>query len=226
MNTAALRLLNIAISIVMVALAASLHEFGHALAAHLCGDDTAREAGRLTANPLAHIDPFGSLALPFLLAVCGGPAFAFAKPVPYNPRRLRHPGRDEAIVAIAGPIANLVQAVAGSALFGLAFRAFRDSGYAEPLYYVVLLLSSYVYVNLVLLFFNIIPIPPLDGSKLLMPLLGGSALEGYRRIQQYAFPIIFVIVCVVPSVLGVDPVGAYLDATAQGLYSLLVGLWI
>ncbi len=219
------RFISTAISILMVALAASLHEFGHALAAHLCGDDTAREAGRLTLNPLRHIDLTGSILLPLLLGMCGGPVFAFAKPVPYNPNRLHNPDRDEPIVALAGPLANLVQAVVGSALLGLALQAFAASTSSDILYYLILFLSSYVYVNLILMFFNIIPIPPLDGSKLLMPFLHGEARETYYSIQRYAMPIVFVLVCIVPSIFGVDPVGSYLDLTAGRLYSFLVGLW-
>ena len=98
-----------------------LHEMGHAFAAFKLGDPTAQKAGRLSFNPLRHIDPFGTVLLPLMLAIVGGPVFAFAKPVPYNPRNLRHPVRDEVLVALAGPLCNLLQALVGALLFRVLY---------------------------------------------------------------------------------------------------------
>ena len=106
----------------LVVISASLHEFGHAFAAHCCGDDTAKEQGRLTINPLAHIDPFGSVLLPFLLVMSGFGYMAYAKPVPYNPYRLKNPRRDEVIVAVAGPVANVLQALVGAVLYHVCLK--------------------------------------------------------------------------------------------------------
>ena len=109
------RLISIAVTVLLVMFSAIVHEVAHGLAAHLCGDDTAKEAGRLTLDPRAHLDPIGSVVLPVMMALLGGPVFAFAKPVPYNPYRLRKPRRDELIVALAGPASNLAQALLGTA---------------------------------------------------------------------------------------------------------------
>ena len=202
-----------------------MHEVAHGWAALRCGDATAKEAGRLTLDPRAHLDGFGSVALPLIMALMGGPMFAFAKPVPYNPNRLRNPRRDEAIVALAGPVSNLLQALVGTALFGMVWssRAAILSVLGQAgVMWAARITTTYIYVNLTLAFFNLIPFPPLDGSKVIMPLLHGRAREEYYRIQAYAMPVLIIALYVLPSFLGVDPVGAFLDLTAGNLYDLLV----
>ena len=109
------------ISVVLVMFSVVLHEIAHGWAAYRLGNPTAKQAGRLTLNPLLHLDPFGSVLLPLMLAIVGGPVFAFAKPVPYNPRNLRHPVRDEVLVALAGPLCNLLQALVGALLFRVLY---------------------------------------------------------------------------------------------------------
>ena len=113
------RYIMMAISVALVAVSASIHEFAHGWMALRCGDPTAKEAGRLTLNPLAHLDPFGSFMLPLMMALAGMPVFAAAKPVPFNPRRLNNPARDEALVALAGPVSNIIQALVAAALLYL-----------------------------------------------------------------------------------------------------------
>ncbi len=218
-------LIGIAASVVIVMFSATVHEVAHGLAAHWCGDDTAKEAGRLSLNPKAHLDGFGSIALPLIMAVMGGPMLAFAKPVPYNPRRLRNPRRDEALVAVAGPLSNIAQALVGAAVFAAVWRA-RTAiagalGTAGAIW-AVRLCTSYVYINLSLAFFNLIPFPPLDGSKLVMPFLKGEARYEYERVQAYAMPILLAVLYVLPSFLSIDPVGWFLDLTAGNLYDLLL----
>jgi Zn-dependent protease len=208
-------------SVALVMFSAIVHEVAHGWVAYKLGDPTAKQAGRLTLNPLAHLDPVGSVLLPLLMAWLGGPVFAFAKPVPYNPYNLRHPRRDEVLVALAGPASNLLQGCVGA----LAFRACYGfwSGQADAMYWVLQALSIYVYVNMTLMFFNLIPLPPLDGSKIVMPLLHGQAKMNYYKIQQYAMPILLVVMYVLPSVLGFDPLGIYLNATAGNLTTALLG---
>lgn len=212
------------ISVVLVMLSASVHEFGHALAAYRLGDDTAKRAGRLTLNPLAHLDPFGSVLLPLVMGLAGGPIFAFAKPVPYNPNRLHNPRRDEVIVAFAGPVTNLIQAAAGAivsrVLWDNLYPAIATGGVA---YWAYVIASRYVYVNCILAFFNLIPLPPLDGSSIIMPLLKGDALQTYYQVQHYSMPILMTLLYLVPMVLHVDPLGIYLDATAGNLAYQLLG---
>ena len=117
------RVASIAITVALVMVSAIVHEVAHGWAALRLGDPTAKEAGRLTLDPRAHLDGFGSIVLPLIMALAGGPVFAFARPVPYNPSRLRHPRRDEVLVALAGPASNLAQAVLGAALLGLLDRS-------------------------------------------------------------------------------------------------------
>ena len=217
------QLVMVAVTVVLVMGSAIVHEVAHGLAALALGDPTAKEAGRLTLDPRAHVDGFGSILLPLVMALVGGPVFAFARPVPYNPRRLRHPRRDELLVALAGPLANLLQAVLGTLLLKLAWEAAltRVLGVDAALW-AVQILATYVYVNLVLCFFNLIPLPPLDGSKVILFFLSGRARREFYRLEQYAMPILIILLYVVPSLLRVDPVGTYLELTAGSIYDLLM----
>lgn len=221
-------LVSVAITVVLVMLSAIVHEVAHGWVALRCGDATAKEAGRLTLDPRAHLDGFGSVVLPLVMALLGGPVFAFARPVPYDPRRLRHPRRDELLVALAGPASNVLQALVGALVLRAAWDPLLSaavSGAApfEVVSWVVTILSTYVSVNLVLCFFNLIPLPPLDGSKVVLYFLTGDARRAYYQIQQYAMPILVVALYIVPQLLHVDPIGRYLDATAGSLYALLLG---
>lgn len=221
------RLASIALTVLLVMFSAIVHEVAHGLAALACGDPTAKEHGRLTLNPAAHLDGFGSVLLPLVMALLGGPVFAFAKPVPYNPHRLRDPRRDELVVALAGPASNLLQALLGAGVLHLAWEPLTSAVLAgslsiEVFGWIYTALYTYVAVNLVLCFFNLIPIPPLDGSKVVLYFLSGEARASYYRLQQYAMPILIVVLYLVPSMLRVDPVGMYLDATAYRLLDLLL----
>ncbi len=218
------RIIVMAASVVLVMVSASIHEFGHAFAAYKLGDDTAKRAGRLTLNPLAHIDRFGSLILPLIMGLAGGPIFAFAKPVPYNPNRLRNPRRDEVIVAFAGPLTNIIQAVLGAIVCRLLWRtAFSFIAGNVVGYWLYTIATTYVYVNCSLAFFNLIPLPPLDGSSIISPLLKGEARRTYYKIQHYSMPILMIALYILPSMLRIDPVGMYLDLTAGNLAQLLLG---
>lgn len=218
------RILSIAIPIVLVMLSASIHEFGHAITAYRLGDDTAKRQGRLTLNPTAHLDPFGSVLLPLLMGFMGGPIFAFAKPVPYNPNRLRNPRRDEVLVALAGPATNLLQACIGGLVYRLSWSYLFESVLSGGVgYWICFVASSYAYVNCVLMFFNLIPLPPLDGSSIISPLLKGSARRTYYMVQHYSLPILMALLYLVPRLIGIDVVGIYLDATAGHLFDLLLG---
>ena len=221
------RLISIAVTVLLVMFSAIVHEVAHGWAALRCGDATAKEAGRLTLDPRAHLDGFGSVLLPLVMALIGGPVFAFAKPVPYNPYRLHHPRRDELIVALAGPASNLLQALLGALVLRLAWDPIMGAAISGglPLEVVSLLidvLTTYVSVNLVLCFFNLIPLPPLDGSKVVLFFLTGETRAAYYRLEQYAMPILIVVLYVLPSLLRFDPLGIYLDWTAGGVYNLLL----
>ena len=227
MGYSASELISVAITVILVMASAIVHEVAHGWVALRCGDPTARDAGRLTLDPRAHLDGFGSVVLPLVMALLGGPVFAFAKPVPYNPRRLRKPRRDEVLVALAGPVSNLLQAAVGAVVVRLGWDALVDAALSggipiEAVGWIVEILTTYISVNLVLCFFNLIPLPPLDGSKVVLFFLGGEARASYYRLEQYAMPILIVVLYVLPSVLRFDPLGAYLNWTAGGVYDLLM----
>jgi len=224
------QILRIVISVVLVMFSAVVHEVAHGWAANRLGDPTAKEAGRLTLNPAAHLDPVGSIILPLVMGLMGGPVFAFAKPVPYNPNRLRNPRRDEVLVALAGPASNFLQALLGTAILYVYYHwcvSSIQSGAmlsVDTASWVLVVIETYIYVNLLLMFFNLIPLPPLDGSKVIFLFLSGNARRTYYKIQSYAMPILLVCMFVLPSVIGVDPLGSYLDVTAGWLYNMLVSM--
>ena len=160
-----------------------LHELAHAWTANRLGDDTARKAGRLTLNPMVHIDPFGSLILPALGAFTGFPVLAWAKPVPVNQWKLRHPRRDMLLVSIAGPVANLIM-LAGAAI--VTRSLLRDVvGSLGDASVVVRFCFWFGFVNLLLGVFNLLPIPPLDGAAVLERALPTEARIRYRQLAPY-----------------------------------------
>jgi len=180
--------------IIIFLLSAILHEYGHAWMAMRLGDDTAERAGRLTLNPLAHLDLFGSLLLPGLLILTGSPViFGYAKPVPINLNNLRGGLLGQAKVAFAGPLANLLLAVVASlAVRYLAGGVVSDWGQ---------LLIVVVLINLVLMIFNLLPIPPLDGSKVLAVILPLSWRQSYLATERWGFFILLAIMLTWPQLL-------------------------
>lgn len=215
--------MSLLLSAAAAVLAIVLHESAHALAAFALGDRTARDRGRVSLNPLRHIDPFGTVLLPLLLILAGGPVFAFAKPVPVYLGNLKHPKRDEVLVSLAGPGANIALAVLAALLIrALGIGFVFDGGAASRL--VVDFLLSFMSVNLSLAFFNLIPLPPLDGSSVIVPFLHGRALQTYYELQRYAMPILLIVLYLLPMVLNIDLLGIYFDLTAAPLYRALVGV--
>lgn len=202
-----------------------VHESAHALAAYLLGDRTARSQGRISLNPLRHIDPFGTILLPLIMILAGGPVFAFAKPVPVYLGNLKHPKRDEVIVSLAGPLSNIALAVLGALLLrGLANdpALFADGLAAQVAPHLVRFSLTLMSVNLSLAFFNLIPLPPLDGSSLLVLFLKGRALQTYYEVQRYSMPILIVVLYVLPSLLHIDLIGLYFSITVDPLYLNLI----
>ena len=201
-----------------------IHESAHALAAYLLGDRTARSRGRISLNPLNHIDPFGTVLLPLIMLVAGGPIFAFAKPVPVYLGNLKNPKRDEVAVALAGPVSNVLLAGVGAVLLRLVVsNGDAVIGFmGENVLYLTNFLTTFMSVNLSLAFFNLIPLPPLDGSSILVLFLRGRALQTYYRIQQYAMPILLIVLYVLPTVLHIDLVSMYFRLTLYPVYDLLL----
>jgi Zn-dependent protease len=175
-----------------------LHEVSHGWAALMFGDDTAKQAGRLTLNPIAHIDPFGSIILPGILILATGFAFGYAKPVPVNPRRMRSPRNHNVLVALAGPGTNIV-------LAGLTVLALRITGVEPGAGRLVVFLYVLGFANVILAVFNLIPIPPLDGSAVIERMLPRQWWPGYLRLRQYSFGLLFLVVFLVPLDRVFDP---------------------
>jgi len=172
-----------------------LHEVAHGVAALRFGDDTAKRAGRLTLNPIAHIDPFGTVLLPALLAFTTGTAFGYAKPVPVNPSRMRRPRDHGLLTSLAGPAANIVLAV----IAALVLRQFIASGEAESTAAEVVF--RFGAINVILAAFNLIPIPPLDGSAVVERVLPRRFLPRWNQVRQYSMAILLLIVLLLPGTL-------------------------
>jgi len=172
-----------------VVLAVVLHEVAHGWVADKLGDDTARWMGRLTLNPLKHIDPIGTVVIPIALIVMGSPfLFGYAKPVPVNFRKLRRPKQDMVWVALAGPVTNILLAVISAALLWVAVHLPESALWvAEPL---ALMCQASILINLVLCIFNLIPLPPLDGGRVAVGLLPGRAAYQLSRLEPFGFLII------------------------------------
>ena len=201
------------------------HEAGHALAAWLLGDPTAKRAGRLSLNPAKHLDPVGSVLLPLIMSFIGGPIFAYAKPVPYNPMYFKDRKRGELIVAFAGPASNLAQALVGAAICCIVQAAVSPTmsmGMVEALIWVYRIGYYYCLINLVLLFFNIIPLPPLDGASIVTAFLTPAGMEKFYKVKQYSMFILLALLFLVPMVTPWDPLGWYLKHTAYALLNVLV----
>ena len=169
-----------------VLLAITLHEAAHGYAARLLGDDTAWQMGRVTLNPMAHIDWVGTIIMPLMLffATSGQFLFGYAKPVPVDFSRLNHPKRDMVWVALAGPAVNLLQA------FGWAVVIYILSGMGSEERFFIEMAQAGVLVNLVMFAFNLFPLPPLDGGRIVVGLLPLSLALGFARIERYGFFIV------------------------------------
>ena len=179
-----------------------IHEVTHGVVALWCGDTTAKDNHRLTLNPLRHIDPLGTIVVPLLLILTTGLAFGWAKPVPVNMRRLRHPRNQELLVSLSGPAINIVIAV----IAGVLLRIFGDLGVRSvfvsswPLIDQIFFLVGFT--NVVIAVFNLIPIPPLDGSVVLERFLPAAALPAYFRIRSFSIVFVFALVFFFPGALN------------------------
>ena len=181
------QVVNFIFSVAVLIMSVVIHEVSHGYVAESMGDPTARYQGRLTLNPLKHIDPFGSVIIPAMTYFLGGFIFGWAKPVPYNPYNLKNQKWGPAIVAAAGPFSNFIIAL----VFGLIVRFAQSISLPAAFIEVSILI---VFINLVLTIFNLVPIPPLDGSKLLFALLPLRFYYVQRFLEQYGFFLIIIFI--------------------------------
>lgn len=202
----------IALALILL-VALPFHEFSHALAAYRLGDPTAKFMGRLTLNPLAHLDPLGAL----LIVVAG---FGWAKPTPYNPLNIQGGNRGEALIAFAGPISNLVLAIAGS----VPLRFIVETGADVP-QVIPQTLLLFVVLNVALMIFNLIPIPPLDGSKVLFSFMDRRTEYRWRPVLEQYGILILLAAMLIPIFPGSQTlIDVVFDQVAWPLIGLLTGL--
>ncbi len=195
----AIDILQLVIVLGVILVSMTLHEAMHGFVSYWLGDDTAKFQGRLTLNPIKHIDPFLTILLPLTLAIIGAPIFGGAKPVPFNPERVRGEEWGVAAVALAGPLTNLVIAFV---LFGVG--ALSGFNLANLSYGSLpeMILAYGVFINLGFFVFNIIPLPPLDGSRVLYALAPDFVRRGMEVIEQYGLIFVFAVVLLASSVIG------------------------
>lgn len=181
------------ITLLVILVSMTIHEAMHAFMGYFLGDQTAKAEGRLSLNPIRHIDPFLTILLPLVLLMLGAPVFGGAKPVPFNPHKVRFGEWGVALVAIVGPLTNLVLAFT---FFGIGVSlGFVDKfGFSPSL--IGVMLQTFVFVNLGFFAFNMIPIPPLDGSRVLYALAPDFVRGFMRQVEQYGLVIIMVLVMV------------------------------
>ena len=193
-----------------------VHEISHGLIANRLGDDTAKKMGRLTFNPLKHLDPTGSIFIPLFLMIVNSPILVgWAKPVPYNPLNLKNPKTGSALIALGGPLSNLTVA----AIFGILIRIiapFINLQSNGALIALVMLFNIIVFINILLAIFNLVPIPPLDGSKILFALIPDKYWKVKNWLEKYGMILLLMFIffgfnLIIPAI--------------NGVYRLLVGQW-
>lgn len=211
----------IAVWVIPLVFAIVLHEISHGWVANALGDPTAKRLGRLTLNPIKHVDPIGTVVLPLILAITKAPIFGWAKPVPVVAERLRHPRRDMMLVALAGPGINLLLALVTSLVLGFIAAGEGVAG----LGFLGQLLVSFIIVNVFLAIFNLIPLPPFDGGHVVEGLLPRSAVPAWQKLGRFAFPILIILLLVLPMISpSLSIVAKVVAPPAQALVLWFLGI--
>jgi Zn-dependent protease len=201
---------------IVLLIAFTIHELSHAVTADYLGDPTPRRQGRITLNPLAHLDPIGTL----MLLISG---FGWAKPVMVQPAYLRgNPRTSMGIVAAAGPLSNLLMAIVAAIPLRLGLVDLTTTSGSTTIPSLSFLLFQFVFINLILLFFNLIPIPPLDGFKILTAVLPAEMAYRLRPLEQYGFMILLLAIFILPN-MGIDILGWLVWSPSQQAFGLLTG---
>ena len=193
-------ILEIIIVLTVILLSMTIHEAIHAFMGYMLGDNTAKEEGRLTFNPIRHIDPVMTILLPLIMVVLHAPVFGGAKPVPFNPNRVRFGDWGAALVALSGPITNLVIAFIAFGV-GVLSGVINNAGAVQPTIF-GLIISTTVSVNLGFFVFNMLPIPPLDGSRILYAVAPNSVRSAMQKIEQNGVLLVMIVVVLFSDVIG------------------------
>ncbi len=226
MNDVLIRVIELALFIPAIV----LHEVSHGYVSYRLGDPTAKMKGRLSLNPVKHVDLFGTVILPVMLWLGGLPVFGYAKPVPINPAYYKDYRKGMMLTGLAGPATNLTLAfIAGLGSRLLALGPLATGTQADPqitlLGWLWYALYYFGQINLVLMFFNLIPIPPLDGSRVLPVFLSDRALMKYHEVERYGILIFFGALMILPRLVpGLNLLGGYFDLTVDPLMRLFFGL--
>lgn len=207
----------IVIVILVILFSMTLHEAMHAFMGYWLGDDTARREGRLTLNPIKHIDPFLTILLPVMLAVIGAPIFGGAKPVPFNPHSLRWGEWGVALVALAGPLTNLLIAFTAFGV-GVLSGVITTEGVLATLYGQIIF--TFIMVNLGFFVFNMLPIPPLDGSRVIYTLAPDFVRRGMEAIERFGIVVVFAVVLLAGGALG-----AIMGGSIQFIFEVFLGIF-
>lgn len=216
-------LYQIAIWLIPLIIAIVFHEVAHGYVARLFGDHTAERQGRLTLNPIRHVDPVGTLVVPMVLALAHAPIFGWAKPVPVVAGRMRNPRRDMALVALAGPATNLVLATITALVIGIVVSwnggGLPAGGVAG---FVSYNLFNFLMINVFLAIFNLLPLPPFDGGHVVEALLPRPLAAEYAKLHRFAFPVMLFLLVVLPTIapganVVARVVGPIADAIVSGL---------
>jgi Zn-dependent protease len=189
---------DIATWLIPLVVAIVLHEISHGWVANAFGDPTARDLGRLSPNPIRHVDPIGTVALPMVLAIAGAPVFGWAKPVPVVAERMRNPRLHMMLVAIAGPATNLLLGVL--AVFGLAAAVATVAPGSVPGAFLLANLENFLVINIFLAVFNMLPMPPFDGGHVVEGLLPRPLAARYAKLGRYGFLLLILLLVVMPMV--------------------------
>ena len=211
--------------LIPLVIAIVFHEVAHGLVARRLGDPTAQERGRLSLNPIKHIDPFGTVILPLLLAISHAPMFGWAKPVPVNYARLRHPRRDMVLVALAGPGMNLLLALLGAIALS-ATLSFSSDPNSPTAVFLARNAFNFVFINIFLGIFNLLPVPPFDGGHVVEGLLPAPLAIRFRQIGRYSLLVLMILLLVLPAISpSANVVGRLVSPLVEHIVTGLLGIF-
>ena len=219
-------LYTIAIWLIPLVIAIVFHEVAHGYVARLLGDQTAAERGRLTLNPIRHVDPVGTLLVPMMLALANAPIFGWAKPVPVVAARLNHPRRDMALVALAGPGINLIMATIAAAALGIwvGSAGLPQVGAGG---FVAANLINFLLINVFLAIFNLLPVPPFDGGHVVEAILPRPLAAHYAKLSRFGFPVMLFLLVILPMIAPrADVVARVVGPIADRVVGLMLGLFL